>query len=210
MATRRRERGTRRGPVKLTPQVIAVLEQAIAAGIPMQVSAAGASVSVASFEKWMSAGRKEHESREEGLPANPAVESQLTLFRAVLKARADAAARNVLLVQRAAQGGAIIEETIETSPDGTERKTVRRAPPDWRASAWYLERQYRPQFGREAVQVELTGGDGSAAPVSAGAGVDVNELAAKISTNLAAIEAPPAVGDDDIVDAEIVEEQAVL
>lgn len=212
MAARRRERGAKRGPVKLTPQVIDVLELAVNRGIPMQIAAAGAGVSVGSFENWLAVGRKEYEAREEGLPASPALDTQVELFERILKARADAAGRNVLLIQKAAQGGAIVEESKEELPDGTIRTTVRRAAPDWRASAWYLERQYRPQFGREAIQVEFPGGEPGQAAVGAGSGsgVDTAALAAKITENLAAITAggPAPEPADDVVDVEVIEDEA--
>ena len=55
--------------------------------------------------------------------------------------------------------GQIVEETVED-----------RTVPDWRANAWYLKRQHREHYGKDAlVAVEITGlggpADGDEQPV---------------------------------------------
>jgi hypothetical protein len=48
-------------------------------------------------------------------------------------------------------------ETGSWSP----KPVVKRAAPDWRTAAWQLERSHRSHFGKDAVQVELSGPPGA-------------------------------------------------
>ena len=110
-------------PTKLTPQVQARIVQAIVGGNDITVAAAYAGIHKAQFYRWLEKG----EQQQQGI---------YRAFRdAIQKAQADAEARNVALIAKAAQ-------------DGT-----------WTAAAWWLERKYPERWGRKD-RHEVTGKDG--------------------------------------------------
>ena len=106
--------------------------------------------------------------------------------------RARAAVRAVTLIQRASVGGAVTEESTKKYRDESgqlvEETTVKRTAPDWRAAAWYLERQHPLHFGRQATQVEVSGPGGGPIDVR----VDAADLAAKVRANIEALDAAKA------------------
>ena len=77
-------------------------------------------------------------------------------MNAVEKARDEATARNVAVIQKAAHNG------------------------DWKAAAWYLERTRQKTYGR-AERVEMTGADGEPMKMV----VDVGDLEQKIAQVMA-------------------------
>lgn len=91
-------------PTKYTPERVKSILSDLAAGIPKQHAAIRAGVSDQTLLNW------EHKYPE--------------FAAGIRKAEADAVARNVALIQRAAQ-------------DGT-----------WQAAAWWLERRHPEEFGR--------------------------------------------------------------
>lgn len=214
--SRRTPRRMGRRPL-LTPEVEEQLVKATASGVPVEIAAEAAGIAKSTFMAWLQRGRDEEErlaaAELDGFdPEHSEVnEPYLRLWQRVVKARATAATRAVLVIQKVAAGGSITEETEETLPDGTVRKTVKRQPPDWRAAAWHLERQHARQFGKEAMQVELSGPDGG--PVEVGGAVDADALAARLAENIAVLAAasrPAALeaGDDpEVYDAEVIEDR---
>jgi hypothetical protein len=172
------QRRTDRRPGKpslLQPDVERALVQATYAGAPVAIAAQHAGISERAFMKWMERGFLEHSARDDGNPPNAGEQPFLDLYEKIVKARADTAVRSLTQIHRSAQGGAVVEERTETMPDGSIVRTVRRTPPDWRASAWYLERQLRADYGKE---VAVTGGDGG--PIRVEHTVDVDSLATRI------------------------------
>lgn len=169
-------------PRLLTDEVHDQLVKATSAGAPMSVAAGVAGVALRTFESWVARGRDEIANRQEGEPPDPAEQEFVDLVDALEIARAQAAARAVAVIQRSAQGGFVTEKAVERLPDGTIRETEKRAAPDWRAAAWYLERQHRREFGR-ATEVAVTGADGG--PVQVEHTVNVVQLAGRIKDSLA-------------------------
>ena len=106
--------GKRRGGPwpKLTPETQKVIVDSIAAGVPRATAAQRAGISDRCLYKWHAKGRKGGKGNEE----------LVQLFQAIKKAEADAVARNVALVQKA-------------------------AAKSWQAAAWWLERRYPEEFG---------------------------------------------------------------
>ena len=95
----------------LTPQVMGVIAQTLAGGSHRRVAAARVGISAEMFNEWFELGRKAKYGKIR------------EFFVAVEKAEADAEARNVLIIQKAAQKF-------------------------WQASAWYLEPQASPWIGQ--------------------------------------------------------------
>ena len=106
-------------PSKLTPERQERIIELIRAGNYMEIAAQAAGINVATMYRWLQRGEetnsgKYHEFRE-----------------AIMRARAEAEARNVTLIQTAARA-------------------------DWRAAAWFLERSFPDRWGGKQV-VEHSG-----------------------------------------------------
>lgn len=221
MTRRRPRQGQRGAPSLLTDEREKALVEATKMGVPAEVAAQAAGIGARTFMLWLARGREEEDNRAAAdYTPNPVEEPYLELWLKILEARAQAATRNVLLIQKVAQGGIVTEETTRKyrDPDSGEmvtETTVKRSLPDWRASAFMLEKQHRRHFGKEAVQVELTGADGG--PVQVGQ-VDAEDLANRLTANIKALAAGAAAAsaapqraieparDSEPVDAEIVED----
>lgn len=90
------------------------------------------------------------------------------LWQAVMRARAESEERAVAIIREVGLGyeapETVVEERDVLAKDGTvitlrTRRTITRHVRDWRAEAWWLERQRRDEFGR-AERVEVTGAEG--------------------------------------------------
>lgn len=203
-------------PTLLTPDVHTSLIEATKMGSPMSVAAAYVGISERTFTRWMERGYNASVDEDEGKPVSEDDEPYLTLFKEVSEARATAAVRSVSLIQRAAAGGQITEETTKKYRDPetgsvVEEKTVKRTAPDWRAAAFYLERQHRQHFGKDKeVHMEITGANKGPLEV-----VGVEELANRVRDNIAAAAAALAgaqqqiTDGSDIVDAEVEDAEEV-
>jgi len=190
--SRRKPRRDRGRPALLDTRVHERLIEATAAGAPMTAAAEYVGIHWRTFQTWMSRGHDENERIADGKTADPREAPYLALFREVSEARARAAVRAVTLIQRASVGGAVTEESTKKYRDESgqlvEETTVKRTAPDWRAAAWYLERQHPLHFGRQATQVEVSGPGGGPIDVR----VDATDLAAKVRANIEALDAAKA------------------
>lgn len=212
-ARRRRTRFGRKSRL-LEPGVHTGLVDRTRVGVPVAVAAESAGISARTFRDWMQRGRAERDRLDDQVlngVENPQPDAlnrpYLELFDAIMEARAQAAVRAVASVQRAAQGGFVIEETTRTCRDPetgrlVEETTIKRAAPDWRAAAWYLERQHRQMFGRNAVQVEVAGMPDTTEGLPSTE--QAADLAARIIANVAALTRRQGSATD-VVNAEIVE-----
>jgi hypothetical protein len=108
--------GKRRGgPIpKLTPERHKLVVESLAAGVPRVFAAMRAGITERCLYQWLAKGRKGGKRNE----------LYVQLFQAIQKAEADAVARNVAIVQKAASKS-------------------------WQAAAWWLERRYHAEFGRK-------------------------------------------------------------
>jgi transposase len=97
---------------KLTPEAHRVIVEAVSAGVPQKYAAQRAGVTPQSIRNWLSRGKRE----PSGI--------YFDFLAAMKKAEADAIARNVAIVQKAA---------VTT----------------WTAAAWWLERRYPDEFGTD-------------------------------------------------------------
>ncbi|GAB2965981.1 hypothetical protein GCM10023080_029740 [Streptomyces pseudoechinosporeus] len=158
----------------------------------------------------MARGRTEIEAREGGADPDPDEEEYAALYEKVRTARATAAARAMMNIRRVADGGIVTKVTTRKFRDSASGEIVEetiedRTAPDWRADAWYLERQHREHYGKDAVvALEITGLDG--APVGQNdQPVDLSELAERLDRTLFAVSYPPELEDGSVVDAEVVD-----
>jgi hypothetical protein len=159
---------------------------AIRAGAPLKDAAAVAGISTRAFEAWRKRGRDELEAREDGFDPDHDEDAYVRLVQAVDLAQAQSRVRGVANIQRVAAGGIVTEETTRRYRDETgnmiEETTIKRSAPDWRATAFLLERTHRAEFGKTSA-VELTGADGG--PLQVAHSVDLSSAAANIKASLA-------------------------
>ncbi|MDV6291239.1 hypothetical protein R2F25_38145 [Streptomyces sp. UP1A-1] len=213
MSTRRKARRlqSRAGrPRLLSEEVEQRLVAASRTGVAVELAAEMAGVSRSTFLAWMARGRAEVEAREAGEKPDPDEEEYAALYEKVRTARATAAARAMMNIRRVADGGVVTKVTTRKFRDSVTGEIVEetvedRTAPDWRADAWYLERQHRDQYGKDAtIAVEITGlGD-----VPAGGDdqtVDLAALAERLDRSLFSVEYPPELESGEVVDAEVVD-----
>lgn len=214
MSTRRKARRpqSRAGrPRLLSEEVEQRLVAASRTGVAVELAAEMAGVSRSSFLAWMARGRAEVEAREAGERPNPDEEEYAALYEKVRTARATAAARAMMNIRRVADGGIVTKVTTRRFRDSVTGEIVEetvedRTSPDWRADAWYLERQHRDQYGKDAtVAVEITG-LGDVPTGGEDQAVDLAALAERLEKTLFAVEYPPELEDGSVVDAEVVDE----
>ncbi|QFG13277.1 terminase small subunit [Streptomyces phage Gilgamesh] len=213
MSTRRKARRpqSRAGrPRLLSEEVEQRLVAASRTGVAVELAAEMAGVSRSSFLAWMARGRAEVEAREAGEKPNPDEEEYAALYEKVRTARATAAARAMMNIRRVADGGVVTKVTTRKFRDSVtgdivEETVEDRTPPDWRADAWYLERQHRDQYGKDAIlAVEITG-FGDIPTGDEDQAVDLSALAERLDRSLFSVEYPPELETGDVVDAEVVD-----
>lgn len=182
-------------------------------GVPINLACDGVGVSTQAFRNWMNRGAGEHEMRADpDYEPDTGEDMYVKLFVDVTKARAEAVSRNMAMIQKAAQGGAITEVTTRkyTDHEGNlvEERSEKRAAGDWRAAAWYLEKSHRSEFGKDAVQHTVTGADGGAVQVEVLPSADLaKRISQALAENIVTIPALNAAGGDDgygdaVIDAE--------
>ncbi|MBZ6253643.1 hypothetical protein KVH27_35420 [Streptomyces olivaceus] len=212
MPTRRKDRRPKPTgrPRLLSEEVEARLVAASRTGVAVELAAEMAGISRTTFLRWMARGRAEVEAREDGEPPEEEEAQYAALYEKVRTARATAAARAMMNIRRVADGGVVTKVTTRKFRDSVtgdivEETVEDRTPPDWRADAWYLERQHRDQYGKDAtLAVEITG-FGDVPTGDEDQAVDLAALAERLDRSLFSVEYPPELETGDVVDAEVVD-----
>lgn len=132
--------------VKLTPEIATAITDAIGKGMYVNRACALAGIGVSTFYEWKQRGTAEPGS----------IYADLT--EAMEKAEADDQARRLARMETAAEGGAVINRTIITKPDGEEIVTEKLAAPAWQADGWGMERRYRKEYSQPRGGAELASG----------------------------------------------------
>jgi transposase len=142
----------------LTPELQDQIVELIRLGNYAQDAAGACGISEATYYNWLDRGKVEAERLKLSENSKPKAEEKpfLEFLEAVEKARREATARNVAVIQKAAIGGT------------------------WQAAAWWLERTRQNTFGRKE-RVEHTGAEGGDMKIS----VEMGDLEDKIAQVLA-------------------------
>lgn len=208
------KRQTRAGrPTKLTERTADAIIHAVLEGNHLTTAAHMAGINTATLHRWIERGDNVDEAIETG---KTYAEDDLRFrdFRDRLAdARAQAEARMVAVVQKAAVGGYLIHEKPlqnvngEVMYDQNGRMVVERtyAQPDGRLALSYLGRSRPGQWGQSSQgRLEITGAGSGPVQVEHTAGDQISKLSERLSQVLAAQRADDGDGDEDIRDAEVV------
>lgn len=122
--------------VKLTAELIGIIVKAVSSGMYVTRACALAGIAETTYYEWIRRGKDESGTIYE------------QLAQALQKAEADDQARRLSRMEAAAEGGAVINRTIITKPDGEEIITEKLAAPAWQADGWGMERRYRKEYSQ--------------------------------------------------------------
>lgn len=118
---------------KLTPERQDKIVQLIRAGNFANQAALAGGISEATYYNWLKQGEIARSRKERGERLTASQRSFLNFLEAIKGAEAEAEARNVALIQQAAQSGT------------------------WQAAAWFLERKHATRWGRkDTTKLEAT------------------------------------------------------
>lgn len=124
-------------PTKFNVEIANAIIENLRLGNYIEHASAAAGLAKSTLYAWLERGRKEQERINAGLEPDEAESEFMEFSNAVEKARAEAVARNVAIIQKSAHSGT------------------------WQAAAWWLERTQQQIFGRKQ-QLEHTGAEGQA------------------------------------------------
>ena len=119
-------------PSELTPEVEESLLKNIRAGVPIQTAAIAVGISRQTFHNWMKRGSDEAYRISKGEKLRASEEKFFYFFDTVMRAKEEAKAGHIAVVAKAGREG------------------------DWRASAWWLQRQFRDEFGDNPAPQNVT------------------------------------------------------
>jgi hypothetical protein len=142
----------------LQPHMEQTLLDYIRIGTPVRIAVTTAGVSEQTFYSWINRGMAERERLKlvKGAKENPTEVIFLKFLEQVEQAKAEAITKKVAVIAKSGNDG------------------------DWRAAAWWLERQMPEEFGRTD-RVEIGGTDGGPIKIQ----VEMGELENKIAKVLA-------------------------
>lgn len=136
-------------PRSLTPEVIDEVVAIIGPGVRRKDAALAAGISESAYYLWLARGNRE-QARMDALgltEPNPDEAIFVQFLERTTHAWAQAKATALVAVRQAMHGND-------------------KAPPDWRAAAWWLERTYPREYGLRRVAIELEQHDGIEVPDS--------------------------------------------
>jgi hypothetical protein len=154
-------------PSKFTPAVREALINAITAGLTYTHACSIVGIEYNTFNEWRKKGAKLDERDADGY---------YDFHEALTRAESNASTAMMATVRKVAQGYSIKRPFTDragrliTDKDGKPVLFDDPILPDWRAAAWWLERRYPEEYGRQ--RVEVTGKDGGAIIIKTGMSLD--------------------------------------
>lgn len=120
---------------KFNVQTRKLIYTALKAEIPIKRSVALAGINISTYREWM----------RRGLDNDYPVHA--TFRRKIQKILAEIEMKKLLTIQNAAKGYLVRDKIIKVGKRcKTEIIKIREVPPDWRASAWFLERRFPESY----------------------------------------------------------------
>lgn len=117
----------------------------LAAGLTRDCASERNGITGRTLRRWLAAGRKGGKSKQ--------AVALMSFLSGVKKAERDAEARNIAIVQKAAQGGQVVERktVTRTKRDGTTETEVteKYSRGEWTAAAWWSERKFPESWGKD-------------------------------------------------------------
>lgn len=161
---------------KCSAATIEAISKALQGGNTYANAANLAGIGESTFWRWLERAEEVAKKLEEGVEPDPAELIYLELQEAVVHARAFGEAFHVSRLVLAAQGrpGSKTVEEL-TKPDGTVVRTVtevKELEPDWKASAFFLERRNPKDWGRRN---QLSNEEGNGPPTVVLTANEINE-----------------------------------
>lgn len=147
-------------PSLLTPEIQALVLEALERGNYLETAAAYAGLSPSTVRSWVRRGRAALRREEQGLGYHDTERVYAAFVTAVEAAQAQAEVRDVKAIAEAAEDG------------------------DWRAAAWRLQHRHPERWGRQELRVEHDLAEGAA-----GRGVDLVRSLRASADGRAALEA---------------------
>lgn len=179
------------------------LLNAVQDGTPVTYAATAAGIGPATFHRWMARGEGEQARVDAGGAPDPAEAPYRLLWEQVTQARAAVACANAAVVRRVAEGGYVVKERrYRDSATGEIVTETDYAPPDWRAASWMLERSFRREFGRPAV--EVSGPDGGPVSVEHAVPPEVADIARRLQELAEQQHTYALPGAGPVIDGEVI------
>jgi hypothetical protein len=137
--------------------------QAVEAGVPIHMACTFAGITIHAHRRALTMGRQAQARYDEGHPLDDRAEMYRRYVERIEDARSRLGVRAIGLVNKIAQGGYILSESVEEWYDDEgkkHKKTDRKyAPPSFQATKFLLEKSFPSDF-KSADQLELSGRDG--------------------------------------------------
>jgi len=110
-------------PTELNEETLEAILKNIRRGMPIRTAVAIAGISESTYFNWMKRGNDEQFRQNKGEKPNPKEQGFLEFLESATRAREEAKGAHIAVISNAGASG------------------------DWRASAWWLSRQFRDEFG---------------------------------------------------------------
>lgn len=170
--TRTRSKGRRRrgNPGRIVEtRVRTRLLEAFENGCSVEASCYAAGIAPKTFYNWANRAAAELDRLSElATPDKPTPTPRteewqyVQLLHDVSRVRAERQERMLKIVDKVAVGGSLIREEEHHTPEGGYIVSRTYTTPDWRAAAWWIERSFPGQFGKQVERhtLEVTGKGG--------------------------------------------------
>lgn len=166
---KRRKSGIRKRNSKFNNRRTKILLSALEMGITRKRACALAGIGNTTFDRWMEQGKDK---------SRPVF---VNFRKRVKKLHAKQEKEALKAIKQAYKGGTTIRETkMVIKPKGTEIvKVTKEVGPQWQAAAWFLERRFAEDYGRNKIEDSERSAEEMARDVKAAADLLFNSVPSK-------------------------------